>query len=72
MAKIFRYQGIKLILYSDDHDPEHYDGKSANFEVKLSRSQGRSASTVIDFLNVYTALKYEAFPFCKKDPFRRV
>ena len=38
MAEIFRYQGIKFIIYSDDHDPDHCHAKSADFEVKIDIS----------------------------------
>ena len=39
MAEIFRYQGIKFIIYSDDHDPDHCHAKSADFEVKIDISE---------------------------------
>lgn len=38
MAEIFRVRGIKFIIYSDDHDPEHCHAKSAEFEVKIDIS----------------------------------
>lgn len=38
MAEIFRYQGIKFIIYSDDHVPDHCHAKSADFEVKIDIS----------------------------------
>ncbi|MEO1396763.1 MAG: DUF4160 domain-containing protein [Cyanobacteria bacterium J06634_5] len=38
MAEIFRYRGIKFIIYSDDHDPDHCHAKSADFEVKIDIS----------------------------------
>ena len=38
MAEIFRYQGIKFIIYSDDHNPDHCHAKSADFEVKIDIS----------------------------------
>lgn len=38
MAEIFRYQGIKFIIYSDDHTPDHCHAKSADFEVKIDIS----------------------------------
>lgn len=38
MAEIFRYQGIKFIIYSDDYDPDHCHAKSADFEVKIDIS----------------------------------
>ena len=38
MAEIFRYRGIKFIIYSDDHDPAHCHAKSADFEVKIDIS----------------------------------
>lgn len=41
MAEIFRSQGIKFIIYSDDHDPEHCHAKSADFEVKIDISGNR-------------------------------
>jgi hypothetical protein len=38
MAEIFRSQGIKFIIYSDDHIPDHCHAKSADFEVKINIS----------------------------------
>lgn len=38
MAEIFRFQGIKFIIYSDDHVPDHCHAKSADFEVKIDIS----------------------------------
>ena len=38
MAEIFRDRGIKFIIYSDDHDPDHCHAKSADFEVKIDIS----------------------------------
>ena len=38
MAEIFRYRGIKFIIYSDDHAPDHCHAKSADFEVKIQIS----------------------------------
>ena len=38
MAEIFRHRGIKFIIYSDDHDPDHCHAKSADFEVKIDIS----------------------------------
>lgn len=38
MAEIFRYRGIKFIIYSDDHRPDHCHAKSADFEVKIDIS----------------------------------
>ena len=38
MAEIFRYRGIKFIIYSDDHDPDRCHAKSADFEVKIDIS----------------------------------
>lgn len=38
MAEIFRYRGIKFIIYSEDHDPDHCHAKSADFEVKIDIS----------------------------------
>jgi hypothetical protein len=38
MAEIFRYRGIKFIIYSDDHNPDHCHAKSADFEVKINIS----------------------------------
>lgn len=38
MAEIFRYKGVKFIIYSDDHAPDHCHAKSADFEVKIDIS----------------------------------
>ena len=38
MAEIFRYRGIKFIIYSDDHALDHCHAKSADFEVKIQIS----------------------------------
>jgi hypothetical protein len=38
MAEIFRDRGIKFIIYSDDHIPDHCHAKSADFEAKIDIS----------------------------------
>lgn len=38
MAEIFRLNGFKVVIFSDDHDPPHVHIRKGNFEVKIDIS----------------------------------
>lgn len=38
MAEIFRINGFKVVIFSDDHDPPHVHVRKSNFEVKINIS----------------------------------
>ena len=38
MAEIFRLNGFKVVVFSDDHDPPHVHIRKGDFEVKIDIS----------------------------------
>lgn len=38
MAEIFRINGFKVVIFSDDHDPPHVHIRKGDFEVKINIS----------------------------------
>ena len=43
MAEIFRLNGFKVVIFSDDHDPPHVHIRKGDFEVKIDISGDRAA-----------------------------
>ena len=43
MAEIFRLNGFKVVIFSDDHDPPHIHIRKGDFEVKINISGDRAA-----------------------------
>ena len=39
MAEIFRLNGFKVVIFSDDHDPPHVHIRKGDFEVKIDISK---------------------------------
>jgi hypothetical protein len=42
MAEIFRLDGFKVVIFSDDHDPPHVHIRKGDFEVKIDISGDRA------------------------------
>lgn len=42
MAEIFRLNGFKVVIFSDDHDPPHVHIRKGDFEVKIDISGDRA------------------------------
>ena len=42
MAEIFRLNGFKVVIFSDDHDPPHVHIRKGEFEVKIDISGERA------------------------------
>ncbi|MGC1307266.1 MAG: DUF4160 domain-containing protein [Phormidesmis sp.] len=42
MAEIFRLNGFKVVIFSDDHDPPHVHIRKGDFEVKIDISDDRA------------------------------
>lgn len=42
VAELFKINGFKVVIFSDDHDPPHIHSRKGNFEVKIDIS-GESA-----------------------------
>lgn len=38
MAEVFRLNGFKVVIFSDDHDPPHVHIRKGDFEVKIDIS----------------------------------
>ena len=43
MAEIFRLNGFKVVIFSDDHDPPHVHIRKGDFEVKIDISGDHAA-----------------------------
>lgn len=42
MAEIFRLNGFKVVIFSDDHNPPHVHIRKGDFEVKIDISGERA------------------------------
>jgi hypothetical protein len=42
VAEIFRVNGFKVVIFSDDHDPPHIHVRKGDFEVKIDISGDRA------------------------------
>jgi hypothetical protein len=42
MAEVFRLDGFKVVIFSDDHDPPHVHIRKGDFEVKIDISGDRA------------------------------
>jgi Domain of unknown function (DUF4160) len=43
VAEIFRLNGFKVVIFSDDHNPPHVHVRKGDFEVKIDISGDRAA-----------------------------
>jgi len=42
MAELFRINGFKVVIFSDDHNPPHVHIRKRDFEVKIDISGARA------------------------------